>query len=102
MPLGPPRGSSRRVPAFPGCPARERESVVVVLNDPVRSVRIEAAEVVARTPPDSLATGDSLPTGAGKALGRAIAEHIAGQELNADRPEAHLNLALLFVSQKQY
>ncbi len=93
------RAVSRVVPA---CPARERESVVVVLNDPVRSVRIEAAEVVARTPPDSLATGDSLPTGAGKALGRAIAEYIAAQELNADRPEAHLNLALLFVSQKQY
>jgi predicted Zn-dependent protease len=67
-----------------------------LLNDPVRSVRIEAAEVVAGTPPDG------LPTGAGEALGRAIAEYVAAQELNADRPEAHLNLALLFVKQKQY
>jgi tetratricopeptide (TPR) repeat protein len=67
-----------------------------LLNDPVRSVRIEAAEVVAGAP------ADSLPTGTGEALGRAIAEYVAAQELNADRPEAHLNLALLFVRQKQY
>jgi tetratricopeptide (TPR) repeat protein len=87
------RALSRVVPA---CPARERESVVVVLNDPVRSVRIEAAEVVAGTP------ADSLRTGAGEALGRAIDEYVAAQELNADRPEAHLNLALLFVRHKQY
>jgi tetratricopeptide (TPR) repeat protein len=72
------------------------------LNDPVRSVRIEAAEVVAGAPADSLRTGDSLPAGAGEALGRAITEYVAAQELNADRPEAHLNLALLFVRQKQY
>jgi len=67
-----------------------------LLNDPVRSVRIEAAEAVAGTP------ADSLVTGADDALGRAIAEYVAAQELNADRPEAHLNLALLFVRQKQY
>jgi predicted CXXCH cytochrome family protein len=67
-----------------------------LLNDPVRSVRIEAAEVVAGTPTDS------LPAGVGKALSRAINEYVAAQELNADRPEAHLNLALLFVRQKQY
>jgi tetratricopeptide (TPR) repeat protein len=73
-----------------------------LLNDPVRSVRIEAAEVVTGTPRDGSPTGDSLPTGAGEALGRAIDEYVAAQELNADRPEAHLNLALLFVRQKQY
>jgi tetratricopeptide (TPR) repeat protein len=83
-------------------PHKSADLLSPLLNDPVRSVRIEAAEVVAGTPPDGLPTGDSLPAGVAKALGRAIAEYVAAQELNADRPEAHLNLALLFVRQKQY
>jgi tetratricopeptide (TPR) repeat protein len=77
-------------------PRAGADLLLPLLNDPVRSVRIEAAEVVAGTP------ADSLPTAAGEALGRAINEYVAAQELNADRPEAHLNLALLFVRQKQY
>ena len=56
----------------------------------MRGVRIEAAEVLAGKAP-----GDRIPNLA-KALTHATNEYIAAQELNADRPEAHLNLALLF------
>ena len=64
-----------------------------LLNDPVRAVRIEAAEVLAGAPPGA------LPSDLAGALSRATAEYVAAQELNADRPEAHLNLALLFASE---
>ena len=64
-----------------------------LLNDPVRAVRIEAAEALAGAPPGA------LPSDLAGAQNRATAEYVAAQELNADRPEAHLNLALLFASE---
>jgi tetratricopeptide (TPR) repeat protein len=66
-----------------------------LLEDPVRMVRIEAAQVLAGAPADILA-GDAA------AMSRAAAEYVAAQELNADRPEAHLNLALLFTQERQF
>jgi len=69
-----------------------------LLNDPVRAVRIETAQVLAGIPAKALATtsADDVPATAASALARAIDEYIAEQELNADRPEAHLNLGLLY------
>ena len=67
-----------------------------LLNDPVRAVRIEAAETLAGAP------ADALPGDAAAALEKAIGEYVAAQELNADRPEAHSNLALLFARQKRF
>ncbi len=61
-----------------------------LLDDRVRGVRIEAAEAFAGRP------SGELPSGLSAALDRATAEYVAAQELNADRPESHLNLALLF------
>jgi tetratricopeptide (TPR) repeat protein len=58
-----------------------------LLNDPVRSVRIEAAEILADAGPARF-SADSA---------RATDEYVAAQQLDADRPEAHMNLALLFV-----
>jgi len=66
-----------------------------LLNDPVRTVRIEAAEVLAGAPAKALPNGDA-------ALRAAVVEYVAAQELNADRPEAHMNLALLFTREKQF
>jgi tetratricopeptide (TPR) repeat protein len=60
-----------------------------LLADPVRSVRIDTADVIAALSPPS------------PALNRALDEYVAAQQLNADRPESHLNLALLFVKQKK-
>ena len=67
-----------------------------LLHDPVRDVRLEAAEVLVGTP------YDSLPSGVATELSQAIDEYIAAQQLNADRPEAHLNLGLLRAKQNQF
>ncbi len=67
-----------------------------LLRDPVRAVRIEAADVLAGAPADVLPADDAT------ALREATGEYIAAQEFNADRPEAHLDLALLFAREKQY
>jgi Flp pilus assembly protein TadD len=71
-------------------------TVVPLLNDRVRAVRIEAAEALAGAP------ADALPKGASAALEKAISEYVAAQQLNADRPEAHSNLALLFAREKRF
>jgi tetratricopeptide (TPR) repeat protein len=56
------------------------------LEDPVRSVRIGAARVLAPA-------GQGVTEPAWRAaLVRAVAEYIASELTNADRPEAHLNL----------
>jgi Tfp pilus assembly protein PilF len=55
-----------------------------LLDDSVRSVRADAARALA-----------SLPT-------TRLAEYIAGEQFNADRPESHLNLSLLYASRAAY
>jgi tetratricopeptide (TPR) repeat protein len=66
-----------------------------LLGDLVRGVRIEAAEGLAGR------TSGELTARLSTALEHATNEYIAAQELNADRPEAHLNLALLFARKGQ-
>jgi len=65
------------------------------LSDPVRIVRIEAAESFAGTPDNAFSAGTAAT------FARALDEYIAAQELDADRPEAHLNLGLLFAKEQQ-
>ena len=77
-------------------PRADPGALVLLLNDSVRAVRIEAAEALAGVP------ADALPGDAAVALERATAEYVASQELNADRPEAHGNLASLFASEKRF
>ncbi|MDQ5908470.1 MAG: hypothetical protein QG599_561, partial [Pseudomonadota bacterium] len=62
-----------------------------LLDDPVRLVRIEAARALAAVPTQNL--NDSQR----QALQRGVAEAIASEQTNADRPEAHLNIGLLYV-----
>ncbi len=62
-----------------------------LLTDPVRSVRIEAARLLAGSPPDRLQATQKT------ALERDIAEFIASEMASAERPENHMNLALLYV-----
>src|SRR5262249_50213814 len=66
-----------------------------LLNDRVGAVRVEAAETLTG------ASLDTMPDGAAQAFKRAVGEYIATQELNADRPESHVNLALLFIREKR-
>ena len=61
-----------------------------LLSDPVRAVRIETAAVLAAVPVDE------FPSSLTTAFDHATDEYIAAQELNADRPGAHLDLGLLF------
>jgi tetratricopeptide (TPR) repeat protein len=77
-------------------PSASAAIVAPLLNDPVRAVRIEAAEVLAGAPADTLAPSVEAQ------LGRAIDQYIAAQELNADRPEAHLDLALLYARRTRF
>jgi predicted CXXCH cytochrome family protein len=82
--------------ALPGAdPKASSVAAVRLLDDRVRAVRIEAAEALAGAP------ADALPAGAAAALKKATAEYVAAQELNADRPEAHSNLAWLFAREKR-
>jgi tetratricopeptide (TPR) repeat protein len=66
-----------------------------LLEDPVRAVRIETADVLANT------TEAALPSDLIATLDRSTNEYIAAQELNGDRPEAHLNLGLLFLRERK-
>jgi len=88
------RAAARLLPE--GDPQASPGASALLLNDRVRAVRIEAAEVLAGVP------ADVLPGDAAAALEKAIAEYVAAQELNADRPEAHTNLASLFAREKRF
>lgn len=61
-----------------------------LLSDPIRLVRIEAARLLAGTPPELLQRGQRT------ALDTAVAELIASEMVSAERPENHMNLALLY------
>ena len=61
------------------------------LRDPIRSVRLEAARVLAAVPAEALGPARS-------AFEHALGEYEAAQRSEADTPEAQLNLALLELS----
>jgi tetratricopeptide (TPR) repeat protein len=66
--------------------------VFPLLDDPVRSVRIEAARVLAPVPVGEL-EDEQLSI-----YLNAVDEYIESQTVNAERPEAHLNLANYYVA----
>ena len=67
--------------------------VAPLLSDPVRAVRIETARALAGADPQAM-TPDQRT-----ALAKAIQELVAAEMVDADRPEAHLNLGLLDLRQ---
>ena len=77
-------------------PASSATTLAPLLSDPVRSVRIEAAEVLAGLP------ADTFPQNVAASFARATDEYISAQQLNADRPEAHLNLGLLYARENHF
>jgi tetratricopeptide (TPR) repeat protein len=74
--------------AAEGVPADRRVALAApLLRDPVRAVRLAAVQALAGLPPPAAQRGD---------FDRALGELIQSELVNADRPEAHLNLANLY------
>jgi len=70
-------------------PAARAPLLLALLTDPVRTVRIDAAKVLAGVP------RDALPPDQRAAFEAALEEYRGSQRVNADRDEAHLNLGVL-------
>ena len=70
--------------------------VSAVLNDPLRTVRIEAASQVAAVSTDTLIAKHRHATN------RALDEFVAAQMANAERANAHLNLGNMYVDLRRY
>ena len=83
----------RALPASP--PPAVIQTAAPLLSDAVRAVRIEAARALAGT--DLLALTPEQQT----ALVKATAELVAAEKVDADRPEAHLNLGLLDLRRRE-
>ena len=77
-------------------PGASANTLAPLLSDPIRAVRIEAAEVLAGLP------ADNFPADVAAAFSRATDEYISAQQLNADRPEAHLNLGVLSARENHF
>ncbi|MEX2123229.1 MAG: tetratricopeptide repeat protein [Woeseia sp.] len=72
-------------------PAELRKRLLIMLNDPVRDVRLETVPLIADVPVDQLQPGQV------GARDRAIGEYVRSQQVNADRADAHVNLSLLWI-----
>jgi predicted CXXCH cytochrome family protein len=73
----------------PFAPQQRLAAALPLLRDPLRAVRVEAARALADAPVDRLAAEDRA------AFDRALAELVAAEEANAERPDARLNLGLI-------
>ena len=71
-------------------PATRQRYLPRMLADPVRSVRVEAARALAGAPEPLLAESERA------AFAKALAEYVAVQTYNADRPEGRTNLGNLY------
>jgi predicted CXXCH cytochrome family protein len=71
-------------------PDRRAALAAPLLREPVRAVRLAAARALAGTPPQLVAAVQHAD------LERALGELVQSELVNADRPEAHLNLATLY------
>jgi len=79
------------VRALEPLPPQERVRLAApLLSDPIRSVRIEAARLLAGTSPELLQEAQKT------ALDRGVSELVASETVAAERPENHVNLALLY------
>jgi Flp pilus assembly protein TadD len=78
------------VEALAGADAATRTRYVPgLLEDPVRTVRIESARAISDIPASRLTERQQ------RAFDKALAEYVAVQTYNADRPDAHVNLGNL-------
>lgn len=73
-------------------PADLQSDLLAKLDDPVRDVRLTVVPALAAMPRDRLSAAQA------QQLDKVVAEYIASQLSNADRPEAHQNLGQLYAS----
>src|SRR5439155_67845 len=71
-------------------PVRRGPLAAPLVRDPVRAVRLAAAHALAGTPPAAPVEGQRSD------VERAVADLVQSEQVNADRPEAHVNLADLY------
>jgi len=76
-------------------PPERARAVGALLADPLRSVRIEAARVLA-------GTQRQLPPQLSDAWSKAASEFVAAQKYNADRPEARVTLGQFYANQGMF
>jgi tetratricopeptide (TPR) repeat protein len=67
-----------------------------LLSHPLRAVRIEAGRLLAPVDPESLDSGQR------NTLDRALTEYITAQMVNADRPEAHTNVGVIYSQARKF
>lgn len=77
-------------------PELKVKHLLPLLDDPVRQVRLDATRALASAPQEMLAENQR------RAIQRGVAEYIASEQINADRPESYLNIGLIHVDQDQF
>ena len=86
--------AARGLAALP--PELKVKHLLPLLDDPVRQVRLDAARDLASVPQETLTENQR------RAIQRGVAEYIASEQTNADRPESSLNIGLIHVDQGQF
>ncbi len=71
-------------------PAERKHYLFPLLSDPVRAVRIKAARLLAAP------LGNGLTAEEREIMDKGISEYVESQLVNAERPESHLNLGILY------
>ena len=79
----------------PSPPRAMIEAILPLLGDPARAVRVETARVVAGIDPQTMTPEQRA------AFSSAYQELVSAELIDADRPEAHLNLGLLKTRRQQ-
>ena len=77
-------------------PMPYRSLLLSALDDPMLTIRTQAASGLSATPPDSLTSAQR------ESLSKASNEYISSQLLNGDRPEAHMNLGVFYAESGHY
>ncbi len=74
-------------------PSERLRLVSPLFSDSIRTIRIQAAQVLTSVPAGGMTATERAPFEA------ALAEYVQSQQVDADRAEAHLNLGALYLTQ---
>ncbi|MBS1222191.1 MAG: uncharacterized protein H6R23_1811, partial [Proteobacteria bacterium] len=86
--------AARALEALP--PELKVQHLLPLLDDPVRLARIEAARTLAAVPQETLTENQR------RAVQRGVAEALAAEQTNAERPESYLNIGLIHLDQGRF